>query len=364
MVDPQTLITAIPRVCKGWRAVVRQTAAHFRPQLDLLWCTRPLPKQDAPFGEPLQINILHRLLKGFPGAESLRFSSRHGLCGGATEWLAGHLRQDPSCRISELTFVGSGSGSGTSRKDDALTNEALGRLVTSLCRSNIPPKRSNIPPQRSWRGLTSFAYTFSKNVSVPLLEALANSCPNLQSLCLRGCDLGHLSDAYFASVAKAFPKLNELNLRKCDVSDGALGAFVSGCSKLTALNLFHCSRVTDASLTEVGANCSKLAVLNLNQCHLVTDGGLAQIGSNCSELRVLTLHDCGQVTDVGVGSIAAGCHKLHSLNLTYCEMVSDDGMSALAAGCPAMAKITVAYCWRITEAGRSLFGDGVVTSWY
>jgi hypothetical protein len=77
-------------------------------------------------------------------------------------------------------------------------------------------------------------------------------------------------------VLRFFPQLIELNLSSCDLTNEGL-QHLSGLNRLEKLDLSYCNRINDLGF-KVIRTLSRLKALHLKGCARMTHGGIARLG--------------------------------------------------------------------------------------
>ncbi|WP_029632189.1 leucine-rich repeat domain-containing protein [Zavarzinella formosa] len=105
-----------------------------------------------------------------------------------------------------------------------------------------------------------------------------------------------LTVAFARALAEQCPQLQSLNLDGAQLTDAGVTVLAQHCPQLEYLHLAH-TAVTDEGVSEVAKHCPLLQSLNLSDTS-VTDAGITAVGENCPELRFLCLSNT-RVTDAG-----------------------------------------------------------------
>ena len=119
------------------------------------------------------------------------------------------------------------------------------------------------------------------------LQHIAAGCPKIEVLSLEG--LWRLSDTGLLSVVFSCRDLVYLFLSDCDVTDSTLHAIAEKCPRIKRLILRGLDRVTDDGLECIGRACSGLSHLDLGSCGGIGDAGVRSIVSGCPRMRRLIL---------------------------------------------------------------------------
>ncbi|XP_066504726.1 uncharacterized protein fbxl9 [Hoplias malabaricus] len=117
---------------------------------------------------------------------------------------------------------------------------------------------------------------------------------SLQELDLSGCS--KLTDASITQVLH-FPMLQRLSLSSLpEISDESLASVAQHCPCLTSLVLSHCSQLTDQGMSRTLPHLQRLQHLHLACCNSLTDMTLTLIGRHCQRLKTLDISMCKDIT--------------------------------------------------------------------
>jgi hypothetical protein len=179
-----------------------------------------------------------------------------------------------------------------------------------------------------------------------LEELYLHCCPRITNDCLIWIGgKGSLSGI-------GLSKLRALDISHCSgISDNGLVALANGCRKLRFLNLENLHEITDKSLVEVIKASKKLQLLNLNGLFHITNKTTTAIGKTLKDLVSLNLSRCSQITDKGIKPIAMGCKTLQAINLSGLLKISEESMFCLADSCKGLMTMNLTGCERITTNG-------------
>lgn len=172
-----------------------------------------------------------------------------------------------------------------------------------------------------------FALT-PKDAYVPrntaILDALAESCPELVSMHVPGANFDGVC---YTSLAKLV-KLQELIIEFAFcMTDEALVAIARNCKDLRHLELWYCFDITVASLDEIWKSLLKLTTLKLFLHSINTSEGVSKI-SNLHNLQTLELKYINAVLNFScLFKIANGCSKLQNISLRTDIEVSIEGFA-------------------------------------
>ena len=160
------------------------------------------------------------------------------------------------------------------------------------------------------------------------------------------------------SIWEGFQYLEVVDLGHCmRITDISVSAVARGCGQLHTINFLGCSLITDIGISALAHGCGQLRMIDLGDCSLITDTGLSALAHGCGQLTAINLTDC-DITDIGISALAHGCGQLHTIDLYYCNLITDIGISALAHGCRQLCISNLNYCSLITDIGVSALGHG------
>jgi len=182
-----------------------------------------------------------------------------------------------------------------------------------------------VGPRLKTLSLTSTART---NRSV--FEAIAENCPNLESLCLS--NLARLDDDGVMALGNC-PELKNLDISFAggNVTDAAVISLLDVIgSGLEELNLSGNALLTHESLDAIHACCAHLRVLNLNDCEQLAEQDVISLFTNWDKNRGLREFHIARPASFGDGAlVAATTHSgqmLEVLDLTSCGDITKHGL--------------------------------------
>lgn len=131
------------------------------------------------------------------------------------------------------------------------------------------------------------------------IKVIKSACPNLHTLHLDmamfvygGWDLGEWGDTFRAFVMEvSFPRLKVLHLVNWDMQDSQLEMMLTGCPKITTLNLAHVAISDEAFHAAIGHVGHQLVSLCLDHPQEITYKTVLYALSNCPRLETLLLTD-------------------------------------------------------------------------
>jgi len=164
-----------------------------------------------------------------------------------------------------------------------------------------------------------------------------------------------VSDEWIHMIVSSgkFPRLTSINLFRCsNITNAGVIEIARRCPQLTSLNLSHCDNITDVSVIGISIGCQQLKSINLSGCRNITDTSVIEITKGCPQLTSINLsHKWNEapfnITSASVSVIAKRCPKLTSIVLSFIDL-GESGIE-LARGCPQLTSIAFDDC-RITDA--------------
>jgi len=112
-------------------------------------------------------------------------------------------------------------------------------------------------------------------------KLMVSKCPNITHLGLRD---SNIKGNDMELIAQHYPNLLLFTLRKISISDDELNIIITGCPKLTALDMFECSNISDTVANTLSCYSKDLKYLDLIAKN-ITDNGIAIILDGCSKLK-------------------------------------------------------------------------------
>ncbi|KAJ3018451.1 hypothetical protein HKX48_002876 [Thoreauomyces humboldtii] len=154
-------------------------------------------------------------------------------------------------------------------------NKQLGRIVKEINMVSTPGH---------WQFVTDL-----------MVDALAEACPNLESLDLEGCRSIHDKSLY--SIANSLPNISSLSIAFCArITDSGLFYLLGRCRRLRNLELTCIPRISDAGLQPLTFARSFLETLNLSGTR-VADDSVRAIISRAPDLVFLDVSSCYNLLD-------------------------------------------------------------------
>ncbi|KAF7120616.1 hypothetical protein RHSIM_Rhsim13G0055600 [Rhododendron simsii] len=204
--------------------------------------------------------------------------------------------------------------------------------------------------------------------SNPEFQSLLNRFPQLQSFSLSKYKF--TSNSLLSQLQPYGSKLHALNLSHCyKLTDYGLYLVAIGCPSLTDISLCLCN-VTDVGFRALSKSCLALKDVKLLRWRLISDHGIREFSQNCKQLRFVCVSMCQGVTDVGF----KGCSKtltcldatalvgivwelLGPLDFHMCKSVNDETIVAVSKGCPLLQEWSLISCHEVKLSGWESIGS-------
>ncbi|KAM7272091.1 hypothetical protein ACFE04_031305 [Oxalis oulophora] len=119
---------------------------------------------------------------------------------------------------------------------------------------------------------------------------------------------------------------------------------------LDFLSVSGCTELSDSGLHYLKSYGSKVQALYMDFCFKISDDGLFTVSTSCPLLMDISLSRC-DVTDSGLEILAKANLPLKRVNLSYCSRISDIGLKALCNSCRGLKAVKLSYCSRVTGIG-------------
>uniref|UniRef100_A0A3B1K461 F-box and leucine rich repeat protein n=1 Tax=Astyanax mexicanus TaxID=7994 RepID=A0A3B1K461_ASTMX len=137
----------------------------------------------------------------------------------------------------------------------------------------------------------------------------------LQTLDLSGCT--KLTDASITQVVR-FPTLQRLSLSMLpEISNESLVSVAQHCCCLTSLVLSHCSQLSDEGMACALPYLPRLQHLYLACCNSITDRSLTLISRYCKRLRTLDISTCKDITETKVDFLQSHLPYLEKVHYRF-----------------------------------------------
>jgi F-box/leucine-rich repeat protein 2/20 len=376
--DTKTLMTAVPGVCRRWRALYRDTP---RVRVDLSFAPVPLlsapPVRHQTRSAPTSSIGLTEALARFKHVESVVAPFA---CDGVACIIASSCprvsavdftsHSDPDVVYNGITDVGvvalaehcpllkyvdfrQGSQSDASlvaladhcsRLTSLAVGGAFGVGFGGISIVGVRSIMEHRGPQ-----LTAVCFNECANLNDEMVVAMAENCPRLILVSLRA---SRTTDAGLIALAQHCSGLRSVDLSYCqDIADDGVVVLAQRCSHLTDINVCGCAELTDVAVATLATRCRHMIRIDAGGCSLLTDGALRALGKYCPQLKVVWLMMCNLLTDAGVAALAEGCPFLTELEFTGCSLLADGALRAIAKYCTRIEVADFARCPLLTDAG-------------
>ncbi|KAK9945194.1 hypothetical protein M0R45_010720 [Rubus argutus] len=224
-------------------------------------------------------------------------------------------------------------------------------------------------------GLVSLSLTIESDVDATMLECIAFSCPNLESMeiytsenavnWITGDELSRfVADRRLLKSLKMEGCSNLGGFALCSTSLSTL--WLSGLHSLSKM-VFNCPNLKEISIdfsrqgndnTDIftmvdglGRNCPRLQNIHIASVRLSHAVVLALTAAQLRDLRMLSLVLGSQITDASVAAIASSYPSLELLDLSG-SSISDSGIQIICNVFPeTLSRLLVALCPNITTMG-------------
>jgi hypothetical protein len=252
----------------------------------------------------------------------------------------------PLKRFKNLTELGISACKAPEAKLKAVMRHVLGRL--SFLDISITSVVDGTFEVMDEEGAQYPAMTYlsvrKSEVTKKRLEAFALKMPNLITLIVSSCELGHgfgkhISfpklmrfesslnkwtsgcDVALVTLKNANAPINHLGLRSCwnTITDPVLLLCVRSFASLTSLNISVCTQLSNAAMESV-SNLKQLGFLSLSGNRQLVDSALIRIAKALGgTLTGLEIAHCKQISTFGLESISRYCTNLRYIDISFVE---------------------------------------------
>jgi hypothetical protein len=127
--------------------------------------------------------------------------------------------------------------------------------------------------------------------------ALAEHCPQLTNVNFYNCD--QLTDTSVVALAEHCPQLTHVNFSFCNqLTDTSVVALAEHCPLLTNVYFSFCDKLTDTSVVALAEHCPQLTVGKFNNCDHLTEVSRVALAEHCPQLTVGKFNNCDHLTEV------------------------------------------------------------------
>jgi len=172
------------------------------------------------------------------------------------------------------------------------------------------------------------------------LKAIADHCPNLETLDVASCSAIRTSG--FLAIATRCRSLRSLNLSGCKPKRLALEALTSRCQRLESLRMTS-KHLTDAMLHSLLRESPLLRELHIDGANRLSERAFEPCTDKSLGVRLqhVRLIECRRINDTALQALLQGCARsLTELYLIRCPLVSDLTIEHVASVNQASAKST------------------------
>ncbi len=177
------------------------------------------------------------------------------------------------------------------------------------------------------------------------MQHLLANCRNVKSLELLDPYRNVVDDKVGKLIGKYYRALEYLELRQCNITGVSVQCIAEGCPNLTKLSLRGCYNFTDDAIRVLTQKCHKITVLDLSGTK-ITNASLDYIVEGCPAIEVLYLEWCS-ITDDGLEYLAKQCSTLNTVHLADLDQTDSNrksptytevGVKALSSKCSVLLK--------------------------
>eukprot|EP00037_Helgoeca_nana_P004634 m.47077 g.47077 ORF g.47077 m.47077 type:complete len:487 (+) comp15557_c0_seq1:362-1822(+) len=216
-----------------------------------------------------------------------------------------------------------------------------------------------------FRLVTGIDFRNCAELTIDIIDGMAESCPKVTSLNLTGCKQVHT--AWLTKIARAFQGLREFKCGDCPlVDDVGLVDILENCRNLRTLHapncrrvlgkwldvgrlgsirhlcLHNCPYVTDGWLRELALCCPLLKSLDVSGSKLLSDAGVAFVLGHSARLSAIDFRSCSGVGNTALIGIEARAHpNLRDLVLAGCVKLTNEAFVSIAAACPNLRRLSL-----------------------
>ena len=227
-------------------------------------------------------------------------------------------------------------------EDDLDETPTVGGALQSISRANfgstvratagalarlLPPSWTNNPAVVLQVADAAANLMLEQAVEWLLFGATGDAMSNAQRLHILNLERVRCSEKTLKGLCVSFAgHLRDVSLKSCTFASDPVILYLSEVhhGTLQALNVMHCYRISDQSLTVMANCCSQLQDLNISDTsqYGTTDGTVAAACRCCQLLRNFQLADLSLVTDSSVAT-ALTLPLLNTLDVSGCKRISD-----------------------------------------
>ncbi|XP_054932064.1 F-box/LRR-repeat protein 4-like isoform X2 [Dermacentor andersoni] len=173
------------------------------------------------------------------------------------------------------------------------------------------------------------------------LKVIADYCPNLTELELKGCCNPLLNRLGFLQISH-LSKLVWLDLCRTEIEMFSLISIIRSCSKLEHLSLGSCpvvnnyddialeigmylgTSIESGCIQELARGCPHLKRLLLTAVRVLCDSDLFALATHCHDLEHLDILGSAEASSSGVAHVLNVCKQLKILDVSFCFNISLD----------------------------------------
>ena len=157
------------------------------------------------------------------------------------------------------------------------------------------------------------------NVTDTGIKCLTKNCKELTNLDLTLCN--KITNDGIITIAQNLKLLQSIVLKGLDISDKAVEAIANSCQNLQKIDLTNCRQITDSGVAALSSKCRMLRELNVEECFKITDESVKVLSNECLVLSVLSLAGCHDITNKSLGYLE-DLKTLNSLDVRFCNKLT------------------------------------------
>lgn len=151
------------------------------------------------------------------------------------------------------------------------------------------------------------------------LISIIRSCTKLEHLCLGSCPVVNNYDDIALEIGLHLQNLKTLDLYRARTLSGVgVNLFARSCPFIVSLDLGWCTSIEFGCIHELAKGCPNLKRLLLTAVRAVCDADLFAIAMHCHELEQLDILGSAEASSAGVVHVLSGCTKLRILDVSFC----------------------------------------------
>jgi len=148
--------------------------------------------------------------------------------------------------------------------------------------------------------------------------------------------------------------LNTSSDRREGITVKGIKAMLQTCAYLRVILLRKCANIDDSCIFEIAKNCgARLSFLNISHCDKITDKSLSYIGQNCKCLKAINLTGT-QITDKGIFDLMTESvsNSVEEVHVARCCKITDEAIECITLRASKLKNLLFDNCPKLTEASR------------